>query len=66
MRRGLENVDAEWTLVSLAWNLKRMYVLAKPPPKTPIMAACKAKSGIQGQAMGAVLVSYALDMVFYG
>ena len=52
MRRGLENVDAEWTLVSLAWNLKRMHVLARPRPKTAVMAACKAKSGVQGSQLG--------------
>ena len=27
MLRGLENVRNEWTLVCLAWNLKRMPVL---------------------------------------
>ena len=52
MRRGLENVDAEWTLVSLAGNLKRLHVLAKPRPKTQVMAACKAKSGVQGCQLG--------------
>ncbi len=52
MRRGLGNADAEWTLVSLAWNLKRLHVLAKPRPKTPVMAACKAKSGIQCNQWG--------------
>ena len=26
--RGLENVQGEWNLVALAWNLKRMHVLA--------------------------------------
>ena len=26
--RGLEKVRGEWSLVTLAWNLKRMYVLA--------------------------------------
>ena len=52
MRRGLENVDAEWTLVSLAWNLKRLHVLAKPRPKRQVMAACKAKSGAQGSQLG--------------
>jgi hypothetical protein len=51
MRRELENVDAEWTLVSLAWNLKRLHVLAKPRPKTQVMAACKAKSGVQGSQL---------------
>ncbi len=52
MRRGLENVDDEWTLVSLAWNLKRLHVLAKPRPKTAVMAACKAKLGVQGSQLG--------------
>jgi transposase len=51
MRRGLENVDAEWTLVSLAWNLKRLHVLAKPGPKTAVMAACEAKSGVKGSQL---------------
>ncbi len=27
--RGFETVNAEWTLVSIAWNLKRMYALAR-------------------------------------
>ena len=45
MRRGLESVDAEWTLVSLAWNLKRMHVLAKPRLKKQVVAAFKVKSG---------------------
>ena len=26
--RGLERVRGEWSLVSMAWNLKRMFVLA--------------------------------------
>ena len=26
--RGLENVQGEWTLVTMAWNMKRMYALA--------------------------------------
>ena len=26
--RGLENVRGEWTLVTMAWNMKRMFVLA--------------------------------------
>jgi hypothetical protein len=25
--RGLENVRGEWSLVTMAWNLKRMFVL---------------------------------------
>ena len=45
LRRGLEDVDAEWTLVSLAWNLKRMHVLAKPRLKKQVVAAFKVKSG---------------------
>ncbi len=52
-RRGLENAHAEWTLISLAWNLKRMHVLAKPRIKMPVMAACKAKSGVQGNQLSA-------------
>jgi len=51
MRRGLENAHAEWTLISLAWNLKRMHVLAKPCIKMPVMAACKVKSGVQGNQL---------------
>ena len=27
LTRGLDNVQCEWTLVCLAWNLKRMAVL---------------------------------------
>jgi hypothetical protein len=27
LTRGLDNVQSEWTLVCLAWNLKRMAVL---------------------------------------
>lgn len=52
MRRGLENANAEWMLISLAWNLKRMHVLANPRIKIPVMAACKAKSGVQGKQWG--------------
>ena len=26
--RGLDNVHREWTLVTMAWNMKRMFVLA--------------------------------------
>jgi len=35
MLRGLANVGHEWTLVCLAWNLKRMAVLQ---PKSVRMA----------------------------
>ena len=28
MLRGLEKVQGEWTLVCLAWNMKRLCVLA--------------------------------------
>ena len=64
MRRGLKNADAEWTLVSLAWNLKRMHVLAKPRPKTSVMAACKAKSGGQGRQLGLFWCTMRLIWVF--
>ena len=63
-RRGLENADAEWTLVSLAWNLKRLHVLAKPRPKTPVMAACKTKSGVQGRQLGLFWCTMRLIWVF--
>jgi hypothetical protein len=39
LRRGLKNVNAEWTLVSLAWNLKRKHMLAKPCPKKDVLAS---------------------------
>jgi hypothetical protein len=26
--RGLENVQCEWDLVTMAWNVKRLFVLA--------------------------------------
>lgn len=52
LRRGLENANAEWTLTSLAWNLKRMHVLAKLPLKILVMAACKTKSGVHGKQVG--------------
>src|SRR5258707_7959097 len=29
--RGLDQVQGEWSLVTMAWNMKRMYAL-KPPP----------------------------------
>ena len=64
MRRGLENADAEWTLVSLAWNLKRLHVLAKLRPKTAVMAACKAKSGVQGSQLGLFWCTMRLIWVF--
>jgi Transposase DDE domain len=28
--RGIENVQGEWSLVTMAWNMKRMYALATP------------------------------------
>ena len=45
LRRGLENVKAEWKLVSLAWNLKRMHVLSKPSRKNPVMAGLDQSIG---------------------
>ena len=44
MRRGLENAIAEWKLVSLAWNLKRLHVLSKKRWKGTGIAACRAIS----------------------
>ena len=45
LRRGLENVKAEWKLVSLAWNLKRMHVLSKPSRKNLVMAGLDQSIG---------------------
>jgi hypothetical protein len=28
LTRGLDNVRGEWKLVTMAWNMKRMFVLA--------------------------------------
>lgn len=47
LRRGLKNANAEWALVSLAWNLKRMHTLAKPRPKKDSLASSKEIAGIQ-------------------
>jgi hypothetical protein len=33
--RGLEVVSGEWTLVSIAWNIKRMFVLNTDLVNTP-------------------------------
>ncbi len=46
MRRGLKNVIAEWKLVSLAWNLKRLHVLSTTGQKSTGMASCRALSGL--------------------
>ena len=35
LTRGLANVRNEWTLVCLAWNLKRMAVLRLPSGQVP-------------------------------
>lgn len=48
LRRGIRNAEAEWSLIGLAWNLKRMHVLAKPRPKKAESAAIKAKPALQG------------------
>lgn len=45
LRRGLGNIMAEWKLVSLAWNLKRLHVLSRTGLKSIGVAACRAKSG---------------------
>lgn len=49
LRRGFRNAQSEWDLISMAWNLKRMHVLAKPSPKKVEAAACKAKSTLRGK-----------------
>jgi hypothetical protein len=52
LRRGYQNAQSEWTLISMAWNLKRMHVLAKPRPKTAESAAIKATVVLQEQKTG--------------
>ena len=37
--RGLDKVRGEWNLVTLAWNIKRMFAL-KPAAKPPSAPAC--------------------------
>ena len=52
LRRGYQNVQSEWTLISMAWNLKRMHVMAKPRPKKAESAAMKANVVLQYQKTG--------------
>jgi hypothetical protein len=39
--RGLENVQGEWTLVTMAWNMKRMLALAVASGAWPFLLARK-------------------------
>lgn len=39
--RGLENVSGEWTLVTMAWNLKRLFNLKSATEKTEAVACVK-------------------------
>ena len=39
--RGLENVQGEWTLVTMAWNMKRMFALAIASGAWPFRLARK-------------------------
>ena len=39
--RGLENVQGEWTLVTMAWNMKRMFALAVASGAWPFLLARK-------------------------
>lgn len=48
LRRGVRNAEAEWSLIGLAWNLKRMHALAKPRPKKAESAAIKVKPAPKG------------------
>ena len=40
--RGLDKVRGEWSLVTMAWNLKRMFVLAPADPAAKRLGASKA------------------------
>ena len=42
--RGLKNVSGEWTLVSMAWNLKRLFHLRKQQTQPPIGNGLKRRS----------------------
>ena len=33
--RGLDKVRGEWSLVTMAWNFKRMFVLSGKPRPSP-------------------------------
>ena len=39
--RGLDNVQGEWTLVTMAWNMKRMFALAVASGAWPFLLARK-------------------------
>jgi Transposase DDE domain len=39
--RGLENVQGEWTLVTMAWNMKRMFALEVASGAWPFLLARK-------------------------
>lgn len=53
MRRGLENAIAEWKLVSLAWNLKRLHVLSTTGRKSTGIEACRAISDMLNSPLSA-------------
>jgi len=46
--------QAEWDLISIAWNLKRMHVFAKPRPKKAESAAKAALPTLHGAQMGLI------------
>ena len=52
LRRGFRNAQTEWDLISIAWNLKRMHVLAKPCPKRAESVGKAAKTTLQGSQSG--------------
>jgi Transposase DDE domain len=45
--RGLENVQGEWTLVTMAWNMKRMLALAVASGAWPFLLARKRPRDLQ-------------------
>lgn len=46
--RGLKNVSGEWTLVSIAWNLKRLFHLGQQQTRPPVCKGRKSRSDVRG------------------
>src|SRR4029077_5809419 len=50
--RGLENVQGEWTLVTMAWNMKRMLALAVASGAWPFLPARKRPRNLHSSPNG--------------
>ena len=47
--RGLEKVRGEWSLVTMAWNLKRMFNLKRSSPSPPPEGAQRSSRAMTGR-----------------